>query len=93
MGRTHPRHPSFNQQGESRVTIPEAIGLHDLPFPSDFGEDVPALLGKDDLYQAVVGCRKAQGSQILLTVTGKLLEDADRGLQGLNQRPGAHSVS
>ena len=60
-------------------TILEAFDLCDLSPPADLGEEVPALQGKKDLYQAVAGFRKAQGFQIL--------RDADRGLHWFNQRP------
>ena len=60
-------------------TILEAFDLCDLSPPADLGEEVPALQGKKDLYQAVAGLRKAQGFQIL--------RDADRVLHLFNQRP------
>lgn len=79
-----PRDHSFVKYEESRVTILQAFELCDL-LPIRIWETSPQ--GKDDLSQVVVGYRKAQGFQILLTLRRKVLEHADRGLCGFSQRP------
>ena len=79
VGRSSSKTSSFIKHEESRDTVLEAFDLCDLSPQTDLGEEVPALQGKEDLYQAVAGLRKAQGFQIL--------KDADRGLHWFNQRP------
>lgn len=56
-----PTQHSFIKYEESSVTILQAFELCDLPSLSDFGEDMQALQGKDDLSQ-VAGEHRASRS-------------------------------